>query len=834
MNSRSWIARRWRGLRTRLNGEVAIDGATRRLIAEDDRQVQQRVERSWLDWNAERTGEDDDVIGVCCSGGGLRSAAFNLGALQVLHKRNIMQRAAWVSAVSGGSYIAAAHYLVQSDFRQDAQDDRQCVDAEDDDAALTAEQRRKLFTHTPPYALGSPEERWLRTHSSYLADGWRTKMLLAGQVLFGAFVILTCVAVLLALVAILASVAGSAIFPELRSDRTVPAQIAANDWVWAGLGLLGASLVCAVAVVGMRLRDAVRARWRHAGVVLAVIAVVLLSVSFGLPRLIVVIRTVLGEAAAVGTADAPPADAGDLSRWYTVLGALGLPPLLITAFSVLTRGVRTLGPETRSRLLRRIRPVLTTLVAAIAGPLLLGATFLQVYNLTTRLSATTAMAVWLLVLFIGAWLAYAVDPTAASLHTFYKSRLASAFNVVRVGQPGAGFGPKEFDAACERHVDQLTLLSASDVPGYPKLVVGAAANVSNRGATPTGRNAVPFTFSADWIGGGEIGWIETPDLERRVREGRKDMRRDVTLLAAVAMSGAAVSPAMGKMSRPAYRMLLTLVNARLGVWLPNPRYSRTVAPQVDGPHAPVDGPAAPAPRSRLDRVSFVGNVRAKRREIASQPPAGPRNRPGLAWLFREMLGLMSNRARRIYVTDGGHYENLGLIELLRRKCTLIYCFDASGDPPDSFTTLAETLALARTDLGVEIPVDPETLRQQMQTIQGNGRPHARLSHVVIPFRYSADAKVAGHRLKEGVTPASGTLVYVKCRVTASAPWDVRALYERDPRFPDHSTADQLYTDERLEAYRALGAHLASSAVDDPAAQREARRVVGHNAFAPAA
>jgi hypothetical protein len=156
------------------------------------------------------------------------------------------------------------------------------------------------------------------------------------------------------------------------------------------------------------------------------------------------------------------------------------------------------------------------------------------------------------------------------------------------------------------------------------------------------------------------------------------------------------------------------------------------------------------------------------------------------------------------VTDGGHYENLGLLELMRRRCTEIWCFDASGDEPESFTTLAQALAMARTDLDVDITdVRPVPLRDgDRRTPEPGSRLLADRSWLVTDFAY----------VEPDGTRTEGVLVYVKCRVTADAPWDVRSLYERDPQFPNHSTADQLYGEERFEAYRMLGDHLATCAI----------------------
>ena len=112
-------------------------------------------------------GPYDDLIGICCSGGGVRSAAYNLGALQVLREQRILGRErVLVSAVSGGSYIAASFATVA---------DRTDWDALGEDAPGV-------------YAPGSPEERHLRNHSSYLAPGSAGSLRLLLRVLLGMLV----------------------------------------------------------------------------------------------------------------------------------------------------------------------------------------------------------------------------------------------------------------------------------------------------------------------------------------------------------------------------------------------------------------------------------------------------------------------------------------------------------------------------------------------------------------------------------------------------------------------------------------------------------------------
>ena len=330
------------------------------------------------------------------------------------------------------------------------------------------------------------------------------------------------------------------------------------------------------------------------------------------------------------------------------------------------------------------------------------------------------------------------DLTSWSMHPFYKQRLASAFSVKRAvdnkGQPVA----RQI-----RWKEPLVLseFSPEKIPlPFPELLVCAAANVSDESVTPPGATVTSFVFSPEEIGGPLIGFMKTETYEERVGKRRQ---LDTTLPAAVAMSGAAVAPSMGKMTKAPLRFLLALGNVRLGVWMPNPRCL---------PRGGHFLPANPRPELLLD----------------------------------EVIGRHRMNSRYLYITDGGHYENLGLVELLRRKCTLIFCFDASGGKADTFSTLGEAIALARAELQVDIDIDPTTMRPVAE-----GGP------------CSSDHAVGQVSYADGTT---GVLIFSRAMVTKDLPWDVRAFAEKDKRFPSHSTVEQLYTGERFEAYRALGRH----------------------------
>ncbi|MDH4147078.1 MAG: hypothetical protein OEY23_18125, partial [Acidimicrobiia bacterium] len=153
---------------------------------------------------------------------------------------------------------------------------------------------------------------------------------------------------------------------------------------------------------------------------------------------------------------------------------------------------------------------------------------------------------WLLV--VGALLAlrHAADAHAWSLGPYYARRLNSAFALRRVeGRPDHAEEVPYHEKGLW-FTDHGTLGPAADPDAAgPQLVVCAAANVRDREAAPPGRPAVSFTFSSSEVGGPQTGWIPTPHLQAAMAHRR---RRDLTVLAALGISGAAVSPAMGKLS----------------------------------------------------------------------------------------------------------------------------------------------------------------------------------------------------------------------------------------------------------------------------------------------
>ena len=204
---------------------------------------------------------------------------------------------------------------------------------------------------------------------------------------------------------------------------------------------------------------------------------------------------------------------------------------------------------------------------------------------------------------------------------------------------------------------------------FPAVTFCATANITGQNRTPPGRPAVSFTFAGDYIGGprDRLGAHGLPGAVAGPR-----IQQDLTVEAAMAISGAAFASAMGA------GLAFTKSSSR----------------------CPTPGSAPGCPtrtswRSRLQNLRRLDNPRA----------AASRR---LSYFAREVFGLHPGSGRMLLCTDGGHYDNLGLVEI-RRRCERIYCIDASGAGPPLDDTLAAAIRLAREELGIEITLEDSPL-----------------------------------------------------------------------------------------------------------------------------
>ncbi|RFZ84191.1 patatin-like phospholipase family protein [Mucilaginibacter terrenus] len=209
----------------------------------------------------------------------------------------------------------------------------------------------------------------------------------------------------------------------------------------------------------------------------------------------------------------------------------------------------------------------------------------------------------------------------------------------------------------------------------------------------------------------------------------------------MAMSGAAVSPNMGYHSSAATAFLLTMFNVRLGRWIGNPRQDRWKH---------------------------------------SEPTAG------IGYLVKDLVGDTDIDNDYVYLSDGGHFDNMGLYELVRRKCSTIVLVDGEQDSKANCEGLANAIRRCRIDFGVEIEIDTTKITKKAKDT-GFSLAHAVTGKIHYP----------------GVTDV-GELIYVKTTLTEDNATDVREYYMSNPEFPQESTGDQFFNEAQFESYRKLG------------------------------
>lgn len=377
------------------------------------------------------------------------------------------------------------------------------------------------------------------------------------------------------------------------------------------------------------------------------------------------------------------------------------------------------------------------------------------------------------------WWSLWITPNANSLHGYYRDRLSRAFlwlNLESQDQEETTEDPKKINLArywakvgnavraalvTDVNVDQIKLSSlkkkdgekwSDDVRFAPYLLMNTAVNLEGSDyLNQRGRNADSFFFSPRYVGSEATGYGRTETLEKA------DTNAD--LGTAMAISGAAASANMGASTIKALRFSLAALNVRLGYWLPNPRY-------LENWHR---------------AVRWAANI-------------------GPLYFALETFGLLNEKTQNVYLTDGGHFDNLGLYELLRRRCKVIIVADAEADPPLNFASLIRLQRYARIDLGVLIDLPWEDIRRSSDKITKE-TPHGPLDDP----EQCCGPHVAIGRIDYG-EDERGALIYIKASVSGDESDLIRDYRRRNPAFPHETTLDQFFSEEQFEVYRALGFH----------------------------
>jgi predicted acylesterase/phospholipase RssA len=720
--------------------------------------------------------EESNVIGLALSGGGIRSAAFCLGALQSLNETEVLKRVDYLSTVSGGGYIgcslSAGLDATQGDFPFESR----VVEDETPSLQHIRDYSNYLFPHGAADVLDNV--------AIYVRG------LVANFILIMPFV----------LIAAALTIVVNPTVQDLQHSSLIGTRIPnifpfEHFVVTAYLTLV----LLALAIVWGLLRSRVSAQGQSevpsgwTTFVGAAALVALFSAFCELQPFL--LAEMFSQKAEALVTQKPGLFVTTLSKLINTISLVLAP--IAAAFAFLGRQlgelVKSATESSRTRVqIAGYAAKAAIYFAAIIVPLLLWAIYLGVTSRGICVNGTNPICPapdWvryialhvlgeypsdkLYLLVAGGYLVIAaiflvlagfLRPNANSLHPLYRDRLGKAFL----------FEPQTTLRKYEELKPLKKRLSELSGKFGPYHLINTALNIQNsKTANKRGRNADFFSFSRDFVGSEATRYVATRDVEQ--------ITTGLDLATVMAISGAAASANMGAQSIKPLTPTLAILNIRLGYWLRNP---------------------------------------------LQLTQAKSWNRWANFYFIAELFGRLNEHWRSVYLTDGGHIENLGIYELLKRRCRVIIAVDAEADSELAFGSFNTLVRYARIDLGLEIDLPWEQIadvsRATGNAIEEYGDspklkgPHCAIGQITYP----------GGR--------KGILVYIKSSLTGDENDYVFHYKKRYPRFPHETTVDQMFSEEQFEAYRALGYHAAYGLFDrrdnfaqlDPSEYPQAREQVG--------
>jgi len=317
------------------------------------------------------------------------------------------------------------------------------------------------------------------------------------------------------------------------------------------------------------------------------------------------------------------------------------------------------------------------------------------------------------------------------------------------------------------------------------------------------------------------------------------------------ISGAAFSTSLGSRTSLSFSVLAGLANVRLSYWWNSGVEPLELSLKKQSMYDMARKILAPLSKARDRQAPAPG-------EIAPLPP-DPMTR-GQRWtsalfqlafsvqsfLFDELFARFHGTARQWWpLSDGGHFENMGGYELIRRRLQVIVIVDAEADPDYTFEGMANLVRKARLDFGAEIrfstedeldnrvhsgvrkffgtleqlrrgtwieePVDDPNApayatasKRKRLSIKPVDESALSLAHAALAtVTYSDEHPADGSR-----SPVKHWLLYIKPSLVGDEPSDVRRYHTEHPSFPNESTAEQFFDEAQWESYRRLGEHIA--------------------------
>jgi hypothetical protein len=693
---------------------------------------------------------DGPWLGLALSGGGIRSASFAMGVMQGLHARSVMKNFDYLSTVSGGGYIGSSlsYFLVEHARRHPKNQEFWFPFGERGQSGARGDR-----TMTPIWNVQHPDVSsnlavqivsFIRQHAHYLTPTPRLGIFaLVANALRAVLFSLSVYFALLVIVMALAFGTGLGVrLPELGQT---------NLFVIIGLlALIGSAAVTLIYSVVSYFIGATKGHDSETGE----------PIRRYYNRFTIPATTMLGWLLQIEVACVAFGSLPFVYEWAEKHGGGNLYGAISVAIAYFgtwrEKHATMVGKLKELPVWKRLWPYVYA-VLAIYGILFLAYGAAQVLG-----DPFGANWIWFAALVV-LTLVFAIvtNLNLVSQHRMYRDRLMEALCPDRKSVEKGVWHPAKIADAMQLSVLAGGIHSGKKKKEDPAIRVVGPYHLINTALIITdsekpkysGRGADSFVFSARYCGSDATRWRKTEHY----------MEGQMVLPTAMAISGAALNAhsgpdGKGMLKTPLISFLVTLFGAQLGYWAPNP--------------------------GKPDQMQQTANYL----------------RPGLAGLLGYHL---NEHAGFLQLSDGGHFENLGVYELIRRKMDLILVSDGGQDGDFTFADLGNAIERVRVDFGVNIRFDDECY-----TLEG-----------VLPKPREANSetwRIKFGLAKRGFALASiwypdrqscGVLIYVKATMIDGLPSDLYAYKAQNPEFPDQSTLDQFFNEDQFEAYRELGYNL---------------------------
>lgn len=710
-------------------------------------------------WHAAGNGSrgtgaiEDSLSGLAISGGGIRSATFALGITQAFAAQDLMRKFDYLSTVSGGGYLGSSLTWLTRGVPHPHH-------ASDSPMTFSMACDRFPYPVDPPRKqedrLAQPAQDaqlvYLRQHGKYLTPG--NGIDLVSGIAVALRGLLLNMLVWLPLTAF-------ALYCLLRLPGWLHSYLGLPEW--SGSGLLGTSLAKTPAYEAIGMIAAA-----------AVFIFAVLSIRYSLATYKTGtdtewryqrrrffekhIRYALWTLAAAVPLALIPVAATNVPVWLSSVGFASVVAGLASAVAAFMNARATANRGGS----------IVSIVAPLGSVCLLYGLLILAYFWAESVHSSDAHGWpwWSLVVLTGTAIVTGmrVNVNLISMHRYYRDRLMEAF----LPDPPEAFAPHPSDARNGRteysglatRADGFRLhdLSRDPPTGPYHLINTNVILVDSRDRKFRTRGGDSFVLSPLYSGSNATGWCRT----------EKFLGGDMTLSTAMAISGAAANPYAGGglFRNRLVTVLMALVNVRLGYWVSHPESS--VAKR---------------------RSHFV-----------------------TAW--RELSGKLDEKRPLLQLSDGGHFDNLGVYELIRRRVRVIVACDGTADPDFGFSDFITLLERIEADFGARITFDE---------VHGNGL------EVFMPAKragFPRNAQLGKRGFTVGqITYSDGTtgqLIYVTTTLFKGLGLQTLGYRAANPDFPDQSTADQFFDESQFEAYRQLGYTVGEQVLSNA----ECRRILG--------